>query len=64
MLQLLDVSATSTHITISDFARTFGANRDLIARCAQHLVDSGAVDGIHVERNGHRSLHALKAQRS
>ncbi len=63
MLQLLDLSVTSTQITISDFARTFGANRDLIARCAQHLVDSGAAVGTHVERNGHRRLHALRSSR-
>lgn len=60
MLQLLSIKGTSARITISDFARTFGANRDVIARCAQQLVAAGTATGTYVDRGGRPSLHALR----
>jgi hypothetical protein len=61
MLQILQSrSDTAAPLTIADFARIFGANRDLIQLCAQRMVDNGSALGSHVDRHGTARLHGLR----
>lgn len=62
MLELLE--HRTSQITIADFARAFGANRELITMCSHRLVASGAAVGTFVERNGRPTLHALQPRPS
>jgi hypothetical protein len=62
ILQVLRTTATNRPITISDLARRFGANRQLIAGCARQLVDNGSAVPSMIDVHGVSTLHGLLPQ--
>jgi len=59
---LQNTSTQNRPITISDLARRFGANRQLIAGCARQLVDNGSAQPSMVLVQGVPTLHGLMPQ--
>jgi transposase-like protein len=61
--QILTVLRTTADqnrpMTISQLARRFGANPQLIAGCARQLVDNGSAQPSMVMVNGVLTLHGL-----
>ena len=62
MLGVLAGRRAQDQTTISDFARMFGASRELVASCTQRMVESGSALGCYVDRRGIATLHGLRPQ--
>ncbi len=61
MLQMLAArSAGDRPLTISDFARRFGAPRQIVLSAAQRLVDSHLAEPSMLEVQGKSTLHGLQ----
>lgn len=62
MLGVLSGRRDDDQTTIADFARMFGASRELVASCTKRMVDSGSAVGCYVDRRGTKTLHGLSRQ--
>lgn len=59
ILTVLSSRGSNNPTTIADFARMFGASRELVASCTRRMVDSGSAVGSYVDRHGVPTLHGV-----